>query len=283
MDDLVLTPTQHAVVGHFFAVALGAHVVGLVYFLANRERVAPRYRMGTTLSVAVMLASGYLFQRLGASWDDAFTVQSGRLVATGEPFDGALRYVNWFVTVPVLLVQALFAFDLARQRVQRLRTVLVVSGLVMVLTGYVGQFRAGEDDAWVLAWGAAGTVPFVVLLAVLLPLFRAARTELPPEAGTTAGHLAWVVLFFWGLYPLAYLVPVVDGTGAGVVVAQGLFTLADVGSKVLYGILLAKVLRLRSAADGYGPAQEPAADAVGPAPEHERYPDEEARWTGGSA
>jgi bacteriorhodopsin len=124
----------------------------------------------------------------------------------------------------------------------------------------------------VLAWGAVGTVPFVVLLVVLLPLLRGAKQVLPPSAGTTAGHLAWVVLLFWGLYPLAYLVPVVSASATGAVVAQGLFTVADVGSKVLYGVLLAEVLRLRSAADGYGPAREPAEGAVIAAPELEPYP-----------
>jgi bacteriorhodopsin len=272
-NDLVLPPVQHAMVGHLFAVALGAHLVGLVYFLANRERIAPRYRMGTMLSVAVMVASGFLFLRLGLSWDSAFAEQDGAMVRTGDRFDDGLRYVNWLVTVPVLLVQALYVFDLSRQRVLRLRAVLVASGLLMVLAGYVGQFRAGQDDAWVLAWGAAGTLPFLVLLAVLLPLLRGARRDLPPAAGATAGHLAWVVLLFWGLYPIAYLVPVVAPTATGAVVTQGLFTAADIGSKVLYGILLAKVLRLRSAADGYVPAVEPAAGATGEAPEHERYPE----------
>ncbi len=60
-------------------------------------------------------------------------------------------------------------------------------------------------------------------------------------------------------------------------VKQGLFTAADIGSKVLYGLLLAKVLRLRSAADGYGPAREPAQGAVGHRPEDEPYQDEGAR------
>jgi bacteriorhodopsin len=272
-NDLVFSPIQHAMVGHFFALALGAHLAGLVYFLFNAPRVAPRYRVGTVLSICVMLASGYLFLRLGNSWDSAFAQSGEQMVRTPDRFDGGLRYVNWLVTVPILLLQSLYAFDLARDRVLRLRAVLVASGLLMVLTGYVGQFRSGTDDAWVLGWGTLSTVPFVVLLVVLLPLFRGAHGTLPPSAATTAGHLAWVVLLFWGLYPIAYLVPVVSATATGAVVAQGLFTAADVGSKVLYGILLAKVLRLRSAADGFEPAREPAEGAVGQTPETEPYPD----------
>jgi len=270
-NDLLFSTDQHAMVGHFFAVALGAHVVGFLYFFAARERIAPRYRMATVASMAVMAASGLLFLRLGSSWDSAFVQDGGVMVPTGNRFDGGLRYVNWAVTVPVLLLQVLYVFDLPRARVLRLRTVLVVSGLAMVLLGYVGQFRLGRDDAWALGWGTASTLPFVLLLVVLIPLLRAASRTLPEEAGTTTGHLVWVFLFFWGLYPIAYVVAVVSFSPSAAVLSQGLFTLADVGSKVLYGVLLAKVLRLRSAADGYGPAQEPAEGALGERPEAQGY------------
>jgi bacteriorhodopsin len=271
-NELLFTPDQHAVVGHLFAVALGAHVVGFVYFLFARERLAPRYRMGTVLSMAVMAASGLLFLRLGNSWDAAFVQDGARMVPTGNRFDGGLRYVNWLVTVPVLLVQVLFAFDLARSRVLQLRTVLVSSGVAMVALGYVGQFRLGRDTTWALGWGTASTVPFVLLLVVLVPLLRSQAERLPAEAGTTMRHLVWVFLFFWGLYPIAYLLPVLAVTPEVAVAKQLLFSVADVGSKVLYGILLAKVLRLRSAADGYGPAREPADGAVGERPEDQPYP-----------
>lgn len=276
-NDLVFSTTEHAIVGHLFAVALGAHIVGFLYFLAVRERIAPRYRTATVLSMCVMAASGYLFYRLGQSWDTAFRQDGTQLVATGNRFDGGLRYVNWLVTVPVLLVQVLYAFDLPRPRVLRLRTVLITGGLAMVLTGYVGQFRLGRDDAWSLGWGAVSTVPFVVLLVTLIPLLRSQSRLLPAEAGTTLRHLQWVFLLFWGLYPIAYLVPVVSRSTEAVVVSQALFTAADLGSKVLYGVLLAKVLRLRSAADGYGPAHEPADGAVGERPEGQTYPVETAR------
>jgi bacteriorhodopsin len=158
-NDLVLTPTQHAVVGHAFAVALGAHLVGFLYFLSRQGQVAPRFRTATWLSMAVMAASGYQFLRLGSSWDTAFVQDGSRMVPTGNRVDGALRDANWFVTVPVLLVQVLYALDLTRPVVQRLRVVLVTSGVLMVLCGCVGQFCSGRDDSTLLLWGALGTAP----------------------------------------------------------------------------------------------------------------------------
>ena len=255
-NDLVFSTTQHAVVAHAFAVALGAHIVGFLFFAARQASIAPRYRTATWLSMAVMAASGFLFFRLGQSWDLAFVQQGSAMVRTGNRFDGALRYVNWLVTVPVLLLQVTYALDLTREALRRTRTVLVVSGLLMVLAGYVGQFSAGRDDGTLLLWGAIGTPPFVVLLAVLVPLLLRARTYLPEEAALTARNLTFVYAFFWGLYPIAYLLPALSHSATTAVVMQVLFTVADVGSKVLYGVLLAKLCRLRSAADGFEPARQ---------------------------
>lgn len=257
-NDLVLTPTQHAVTAHAFAVALGAHVVGFVYFASRLGAVAPRYRTATWLSMAVMAASGVLFLRLGSSWDLAFVQQGAEMVRTGNRFDGGLRYVNWFVTVPVLLVQVLYALDLTDAQRRRTRGLLVTSGVLMVGCGYVGQFSAGRDDASLLLWGALGTPPFLVLLAVLVPLLLRSRPYLPQEAGLTARNLTFVFAGFWGLYPIAYLLPAFSHSATTAVTGQVLFTVADVGSKVLYGVLLARLCRLRSAADGFEPARQAA-------------------------
>lgn len=271
-NDLVFTTTQHAIVAHAFAVALGAHVVGFLYFASRTSLLAPRYRTAAWLSMAVMAASGLLFFRLGQSWDLAFVQQGDQMVRTGNRFDGGLRYVNWFVTVPVLLVQVLYALDLTREKVLRLRTVLVVSGVLMVLCGYVGQLDA-RDDGHLLLWGLLGTPPFAVLLAVLVPLLLAARATLPHEAGQAARSTAFVLVGFWGLYPIAYLLPAVSDSASTAVLGQVLFTVADIGSKVLYGVLLAKVCRLRSAADGFAPARAAAEGALGERPEDEPYRD----------
>ncbi len=268
-NELVFTPTQHAIVGHAFAVALGTHIVGFLYFLSRQGQVAPRFRTSTWLSMAVMAASGYLFYRLGQSWDLAFAQAGAELVRTPNRFVGGLRYVNWCVTVPVLLVQVLYALDLTRSVAQRLRVVLVSSGVLMVLCGWIGQFSSGRDDGTLLLWGLLGTPPFVVLLAVLVPTLLGARAYLPPEAATTARNLVLVFAFFWGLYPIAYVLPAFSTSASTAVSAQLLFTAADIGSKVLYGVMLAKLCRLRSAADGYPPALE-VATGPGPHPEHER-------------
>ena len=130
----------------------------------------------------------------------------------------------------------------------------MLAGLAMVLTGYVGQFALGDDRTTALVWGAVSTVPFVALLALLWPVLSEGRRVLPGEAGVTYGHFRWVFLFFWGLYPIGYLVAAFVISPTGAALEHTAFTAADIGSKVFYGVLLTKVARLRSAADGWSPA-----------------------------
>ena len=253
-NGLEYSPTTYAYIGDLFAIALAAHVAGFVYFLLQRERLHPRYRLAATLSTLVMVSSGVLFARLAISWDQAFELVDGVYVQADQLFAGQLRYVNWMVTVPILLVQVLVVLDLTRRALVRLRVLLVAAGLAMVLTGYVGQFFLGDSTALALLWGTISTVPFAALLVLLWPVLAQGARDLPGEAGVTYGHFRWVFLFFWGLYPIGYLFAALVVSPTGAALEQTFFTAADIGSKVFYGVLLTKVARLRSAADGFTPA-----------------------------
>jgi hypothetical protein len=51
------------------------------------------------------------------------------------------------------------------------------------------------------------------------------------------------------LYPVAYLMPVIMNSADGVVLRQILFTIADVTSKVIYGIFLMQLATIKSKAE----------------------------------
>jgi hypothetical protein len=84
---------------------------------------------------------------------------------------------------------------------------------------------------------------------------------MPDRAYKTMGTIWWLIVVAWTLYPLAYLVPIVWkaypewGAWAGVT-RQFLYTMADVFSKVVYGVLLTSVAQMRSAVEGYEPAKK---------------------------
>jgi hypothetical protein len=53
------------------------------------------------------------------------------------------------------------------------------------------------------------------------------------------------------LYPGGYLMPVLMNSEAGVVGRQITYTVADISSKVVYGILLTQIAQILSRAEGY--------------------------------
>lgn len=64
------------------------------------------------------------------------------------------------------------------------------------------------------------------------------------------------MLVSWLLYPGAYLMPAMWDSADGVVARQITYTVADITSKVIYGVLLSVIARKVSAAEGYAPAVE---------------------------
>jgi hypothetical protein len=60
-----------------------------------------------------------------------------------------------------------------------------------------------------------------------------------------------LLLATWGVYPLAYIIPLYGSNlGAAAWVAkQGGYSIADIAAKCLYGLLIYKIARLKSYAD----------------------------------
>ncbi len=253
------TDAQFALTLGILSVGAAAHIAAIAWFLHNRQRLAPHYQSAAVMSIFVMLSSGILLFRLAGSFSDAF-VWDGNLWVLGDAtFLHGYRYLNWIVTVPVLLSQLIFALALSADRARTVRLQLIVSGVAMVVLGYVGQLYETTELMPLLVWGALSTVPFVYLLIVIFREVGIALPSLQGEGRVTLSNLRLLMLFSWGLYPLGYLVAAVQLAGGeftanGVITRTLLFTLADLFSKVIYGVLLGKVLLSRSIAEGWEPA-----------------------------
>merc|ERR1711871_160873 len=67
---------------------------------------------------------------------------------TGIPFNDAYRYVDWFLTVPLLLIEIVLVMKLSEEETfQRCCTLGVSSGL-MILNGYPGEVSGDPSTRW---------------------------------------------------------------------------------------------------------------------------------------
>lgn len=250
------SPVQFDLISNILTIGYAAHFAGLAYFILTRKNVAPKYRSMTTMSVVVMLSAALLLLRLDLSFTNAFVYDaaSGMYELGDGTFSHGYRYLNWLIDVPLLLTQSFFILNIAKKDVLGLRLKLGGAGALMVILGYIGQFYEVGAIPQLLLWGIAATVPFIYFTAIFWKLTGDSLGYLPTEAAATMKYIRYLFMFSWNLYIVAYVVPMLGDFGvsaSGAVTRTYLFTIADVLSKIIYGILLGKIATIRSVAEGY--------------------------------
>ena len=256
MENLfTYSPMAYGIVAQTLTLGFGVMLAALFYFILTLRNVAPRYRTSNVLSVVVMVSAFLILFFQQQSWYNAFAYNAAagvyERIGDAHLFSNGYRYLNWLIDVPMLLLQILFVVEITREQRSKLRNWFFFSGSMMILTGYIGQFYETTNTAALLIWGAISTIFFVHVLYLINRVIADAKTKLPAPAAKIMGSIWWLFLISWMLYPGGYLMPVLMNSEAGVVGRQLVYTIADISSKVIYGVLLSMVATIRSEADGY--------------------------------
>ena len=248
--------TQFEAVDHILGMGAGAHYAALFLFFVMARMVAPKYRVATALSAFVMISSGLILFSLSGLWKLAFEYKDGVYQAADVTFSNGYRYVNWMITLPALLVQLLIVLNIPRSILIKKAALLILLAWGMVITGYIGQTMEVTDTDGMMLWGAISAVFFAALLYIIGMAIARYRHTMLDGTGSIILKVFLLMILAWTLYPIAYAIPVIDASPAGVVWRQGLFTVADISSKVVYGMMLCYIALKQSAASGYIRAQK---------------------------
>ncbi|WBY17465.1 bacteriorhodopsin [Erythrobacteraceae bacterium WH01K] len=259
IENLVtLTSGQYTTGSLILMVSYGAHFAFILYFLMTSMQLAPRYRIVPVLSAIVMASAGLSLLREFSTWQAAYEFAGSVYtpLADGETFTNAYRYGNWTITVPILLTQLPIAFALSRPDLHKRALRMSIPALLMIWTGLYGQFGETGDFSRLNIWGVISTLFFVWLIIEVRGVISAAIANSPPSLVAWPKNIWWYFLATWGLYPIAYALPQLGFNGDVVVVRQLLFSIADISTKLIYGVILSRYVLRRSALEGYVPAAE---------------------------
>lgn len=251
---------QYEVIRHIFSLTFGVFAAALVYFGMTMKTVLPRYRRTAAISAVVMVSAFLEILALWYLWNIGFEYDRSieRYVVTeGHVFANGNRYANWMIDVPMLLTQFLVVLGFTGAAFMGHWRKLTIAGLAMIITGYIGQYYepqvAGFIDGngmpfWI--WGGISWLIFFYLLYAANNAFKGGINSLQGEAQKTM-RLAWRILYVsWFLYGFAYMVPGIPGLGQDadwVVVRQLIYTVADIVSKAVFGVVLARAAEQQSA------------------------------------
>jgi bacteriorhodopsin len=247
-----LTPGQYDLVYNAFSFTIATMGAATLFFWFGRSQVAPAYRTALTLTGLVTAIALYHYVRILASWSEAYAVVDGRLVVTGIAFNDAYRYVDWLLTVPLLLVELILVMRLSSAETWSKGTRLGLLAAAMVVLGYPGEISSDASVRW-LWWGLA-MIPFLwIVYELFVGLSRSIASQ--PESARGLVNIArWVTVISWSFYPVVFVFPMIGLTGGAATTAvQVGYTVADVVAKALFGVVIYMIAVRKSEHEGLLP------------------------------
>lgn len=251
---LEMTDGQWSTTFNIFSFGLISMLACTVFTLVSQSRVLPKYRPALVMSSMVTLIAGYHYWRIFNSFEESTENGMVKIGSSEGAFNEAYRYVDWILTVPLLLVEVIAVLALARGASKSLMTRLIPASAAMIALGYPGEISTVISEK--VIWGSLSTLPFLYILYVLFVELSKSLGNQPDGVAATVGRLRLLLIGTWGVYPLSYLIPMII-TNPTMEQAAGLFTarqvgytVADVLAKCVFGLTIYKIARMKSAAEG---------------------------------
>ena len=246
-----LTAAQFALVYNAFSFGIAAFAAATLFFWFGRSQVSHHYKTAITITGLVTFIAFYHYWRIFNSWNEAYTVVNDTITVTGVKFNRAYRYVDWLLTVPLLLVELILVMRLTRAETVSKSVRLGGSAALMILLGYPGEVSGGIDSTRML-FGSLSMVPFLYIVYTLYTsLGQAIDRQHESVRGLirTARNLTVLAWFF---YPVVYFLPFalsMSGGTSTTVIELG-YTLADITAKAVFGLVIYAIAVRKSEVEG---------------------------------
>jgi bacteriorhodopsin len=246
-----LSVGQYQLVYNLLSLTIAAFFASFVFYVLTRNDIAPRYRGSIIASALVVFIAGYHYVRIFGSWEAAYALDPVLQIyrATGIPFNDGYRYVDWLLTVPLLLVELVIVLSLAKKDTGLLLAKMIIASVLMIGLGYLGEIDRTSSSVFSNRgfWGLLSSIPFAYILFVLLKEIRASMARSKPEIAVLLRNAGLLTLFTWGFYPIAFMAPFfgLSGSNAEVFLQSG-YSIADIAAKAGYGLIIYNIARLRT-------------------------------------
>lgn len=236
---------QFQLVANFFSLTIAAMGAATAFLWINRSLVAPPYKMAVTISGLVTFIALYHYVKISGSWNGAYELVDGSLAASGMPFNDAYRYVDWILTVPLLLIELILVMRLSGK--ETFSKSLRLGGLaaLMIVLGYPGEIATEAGTRWL--WWSLSMIPFLWIVFELFSGLKASLDAQPPAARGLINAARYMVIASWAFYPVVFIFPMlgIDGASASTFVQIG-YSIADIVAKAVFGILIFAIAMKKS-------------------------------------
>merc|ERR1719160_1461169 len=220
MAVAALTPGQFDLVYNMLSLGLASMAASTVFFFLRLGSFAERYKAALCFTGLVTFIAMYHYFRIFDSFNAAYTpceTINGTVnyakcnpdlygyTATGIPFNDAYRYVDWFLTVPLLLIEIVLVMKLSEAENFSQSLKLGFFSALMILNGYPGEVSSAAGTRWVF-WFLS-MIPFCYIVYTLFVGLKASQEAQPEECKDQVKWACWATVISWCTYPIVFILP----------------------------------------------------------------------------
>lgn len=266
-----ITYGQYNAVYNALSFGIAGMGAACLFVLFQVPNVTKKYRTALLINFLVTAIATYHYFRIFNSFDAAYQVNAASdggndtVVNTGRAFNDAYRYVDWLLTVPLLLIELILVMGLSESKTFSLSWQLGIASAIMVAVGYPGEISEGPTR-WIY-WSISMVFFLFVVYHLLVGLASAAgeaadttdseeegsvkvvgRTS--PKVQRLIAVARYLTAISWCTYPVVYAVKSMGLSGAEAMTYEQVgYSLADFLAKAVFGILIWAIASEKSALD----------------------------------
>jgi bacteriorhodopsin len=254
----VMSDMQYQAVYNVLSFSLASMMATTVYLWFRSSAVKDQYRSAVLISGLVTFIAAYHYIRIFNSWVDAYqysatTITEGAMTPgapalTGIPFNDAYRYMDWLLTVPLLLIEILLVMKLEEAVYNQKAMILGVGSALMIVSGYYGELVVTGDltPRWV-CWGLSMCFFLYIVYELLVGLSAATNSEADPVIRGKIKTAQVMTVISWCTYPIVYLFPMLGISAAKAVVSIQIgYCASDIISKCGVGLVIYQITYAKS-------------------------------------
>jgi bacteriorhodopsin len=256
-----MTDMQYQAVYNTLSFALASMMATTMYLWFRSTAVHDKFKSAVLISGLVTFIAAYHYIRIFNSWVEAYSygpgeVQNGSMETgapklTGVPFNDAYRYMDWLLTVPLLLIEILLVMKLDDETYSAKAWSLGVCSALMIVSGYYGELTVSGDltPRWI-CWFVSMLFFLYIVYELLVGLAEATKSESDPVVRSKIEVVQFMTVISWCTYPVVYLFPMFGISASDAVVAIQIgYCVSDIISKCGVGLLIYQISYAKSSKD----------------------------------
>merc|ERR1712070_42754 len=253
-----LTYQEYASVYNVLSFVIASMGTCTIFFFARLSSFHEKYKTALCFTGLVTLIACYHYFRIFNSFVDSYAMKNCEgysavefpkgnyncgYTASGEYFNDAYRYMDWLLTVPLLLIEIVLVMQLPADESFKKCASLGVGSAVMIILGYPGEVSDNNATRWIF-WALA-MIPFIFIVYTLVAgLAGAADKDEREGVALLCKQACWWTVGSWCTYPIVFILPMLMGHSNGEMSASNVvgiqigYSIADVISKCGVGLMV---------------------------------------------